>query len=210
MRSVDVNGSTILLLPVVKGLVSEGDAVEKAINEENPDVIAVSISKEELAALVTKEDYDKYEPSDIEEIYAILLEKFGEVKIPPPGYVKALDVGTAKNIPLVPIDMNEELYTDTYCYEVGGVDLIRESMFVKRAHRKRFDFESAGAFAVDWDKKINKPGGFRNLNLKREEHMAESLRKLTGKYHRILAVIEYERENGVESLLNGTRPSPKK
>ena len=203
MRSVEINGSTILFLPVVKGLVSEGDAVERTINEEDPDVIAVSISKEELVALGTKEDYDKYEPSDIEEIYAILLEKFGDVKIPPPCYVKVFDVGTAKNIALVPIDMNEELYTETYCNEVGGLDLIRESMFVKRAHRKRFDFSSAGDFAVDWDRKINKPGGFRNLNVKREEHMADALRKLTGKYHRILAVIEYERSGNVEKILNG-------
>jgi hypothetical protein len=202
MRSVEINGSTVRILPVVKGLVSEGDEVEKAISEENPDAIAISISKEELTALGTKADYDKYEPSDIEEIYAILLEKFGEVKIPPPCYVRAYDVGTAKNIPLVPIDMNEELYTETYCYEVGGLDLIRESMFVKRAHRKRFDFESAGAFAADWDKKINKPGGFRNLNLKREEHMAEALRKLTGKYRKILAVIEYERAGSVEKILS--------
>jgi hypothetical protein len=202
MRSVEINGSTVRIQPVVKGLVSEGDEVEKAINEENPDAIAISISKEELNALGTKADYDKYEPSDIEEIYAVLLEKFGEVKIPPPCYVRAYDVGTAKNITLVPIDMNEELYTETYCYEVGGLDLIRESMFVKRAHRKRFDFASAGAFAVDWDKKINKPGGFRNLNVKREEHMADALSKLAGKYHKILAVVEYERAENVEKILS--------
>jgi hypothetical protein len=203
MRSVEINGSTILFQPVVKGLVSEGDAVEKAINEENPDVVAISISKEELGALGTKEDYDKYELSDIEEIYSILLNKFGEVKVPPPCYVKAFDIGTAKNIAMVPIDMNEELYTETYCNEIGGLDLIRESMFVKRAHRKKFVFNSAGEFAVDWDKKINKPGGFRNLNVKREEHMADALRKLTGRYHKILAIVEYERSGNVENLLTG-------
>jgi hypothetical protein len=202
MRSVEINGSTILFLPVVKGLVSEGDAVEKAINEENPDAIVVSVSKEELAALEHKEDYDKYEPSDIEEIYGVLLESFGDVKIPPPCYVKALDVGTAKNLTLIPMDMNEELYTETYCYEIGGMDLIRESMFVNRAHRKKFDLSSAGAFALDWDKKINKPGGFRKLNHKREEHMADVLRKLAGKYHRILVIVEYERSDNVAKLLS--------
>ena len=201
MRNVEINGSTIQFLPVVKGLVSEGDAVENAIDHENPDAIAISISKEELAALGNKEDYDKYEPSDIEEIYSVLLETFGEVKIPPPCYVRARDVGTAKNITLVPIDMNEELYTETYCYEVGGVDLIRESMFVKRASRKLFDFTSAGMFALDWDKKVNRPGGFRKLNQKREAHMADALGKLTGRYHKILAVIEYERAENVEKLL---------
>jgi hypothetical protein len=206
MRNVEINGSTIQFLPVVKGLVSEGDSVEKAINEENPDAVAISISKEELVALGNKDDYDKYEPSDIEEIYGVLLETFGDVKIPPPCYVKARDVGTSKNITLVPIDMNEELYTETYCYEIGGLDLIRESMFVRRAHRKRFDFASVGAFVVDWDKKINKPGGFRKLNLKREQHMAEALRNLSGKYHKILAVIEYERSGSVEGLLSEDQP----
>ena len=83
MRSVEINGSTIHFLPVVKGLVSEGDAVEKAINEENPDAIAISISKEELAALGNKEDYDKYEPSDIEEIYSVLLENVRRGQDPP-------------------------------------------------------------------------------------------------------------------------------
>jgi hypothetical protein len=203
MRNVEINGSTIHILPVVKGLVSEGETVEKAIKEANPDAIAISISKEELAALGTKEDYGKYEMSDLEEIYSVLLEKFGEIEIPPPCYVKARDIGTAMSITLVPIDMNEEAYTETYCHEVGGVDLIRESMFVKRAHRKRFDFTSAGAFALDWDKKINKPGGFQKLNQKREEHMAEALGRLTGKYRTILAVIEYERAGNVEKLLTG-------
>ena len=208
MRSVDFNGSTILFLPVVKGLVSEGDAVEKAITEENPDAIAVSISKEELAALGHKDDYDKYEPSDIEEIYGVLLETFGEVKIPPPCYVKALDVGTEKSITMVPIDMNEELYTETYCFEVGGLDIIRESMFVRRAHKKKFDLSSAGAFAVDWDRKINKPGGFRKLNHKREAHMADVLRNLAGKYKKVLAVVEYERSKGVAELLTPKEARP--
>lgn len=79
MTNVEINGSIIRFLAVVKGLVSEGEAVEKAINEDNPDAIAISISKEELAALGTKEDYEKYEPSDIEEIYSVLLETFGKV-----------------------------------------------------------------------------------------------------------------------------------
>jgi hypothetical protein len=99
------------------------------------------------------------------------------------------------------MDMNEELYTETYCQEIGGLDLIRESMFVNRAHRKKFDLSSAGAFALDWDKKVNKPGGFRKLNRKREEHMAEVLRKLAGKYHRMLVVVEYERADNVADLL---------
>ena len=99
--------TTTATAAAASSLVSEGDSVEKAINEENPDAVAISISKEELVALGNKDDYDKYEPSDIEEIYGVLLETFGDVKIPPPCYVKARDVGTSKNITLVPIDMNE-------------------------------------------------------------------------------------------------------
>lgn len=202
MRRIELNGSAIVILPVVKGLVSEGDAVRNAFEELRPEAIAISISKEELAGLHNKDQYDMYEPSDIEEIYKVLLETFGEVKLPPPCYVSAMDMGDANNVPLVPVDMNEELYSNTYCNEVGGIDLIRESFFVSRAQRKRFALDTPGDFAVDWDRKVNRAGGFRALNRKREQHMASALRTLSGKYKSVLAVIEYERAEGVAKLVD--------
>lgn len=201
MKSIRIESASLALLPVVKGLVSEGDAVVQAFEEIAPDVIAVSVSREELIGLRTREDYDKYAPSDLEIIYQAFLERFGEMRIPPPAYVKALDLSESEGTPIVPLDMNDEVYTEAYCNNVGTGDMIRESFFARRATGKKFDLSSPCAFARSWDARVNKAKGFKELELARERHMAAALRNLAKKYPRILAVVECERSEGVLSSL---------
>ncbi len=203
MRSIRIDAATITLLPVVKGPVSESERVSEAYQEVRPDVIAVSISREDLDGLHRREDYDKYEPSDLEIIYQAFLEHFGEVRIPPPAYVRALELAELHGTPIIPVDMNEELYTETYCQKVRTRDMIRESFFARRATGKRYELSSAEAFACSWDARVNKARGFQELERAREEHMARALRNLGGKYSNILAVIECERAEGVARALEG-------
>jgi hypothetical protein len=201
MISIRIDSASLALLPVVKGLVSEGDAVVRAFEETAPDVIAVSISREELVGLRTREDYDKYEPSDLEIIYQAFLERFGEMRIPPPAYVKALDLSEDKGTPIVPLDMNDHVYTEAYCEHVSTGDMIRESFFARRATGKKFDLSSPSAFACSWDARVNKARGFRELENEREKHMAAALRNLAKRYRNILAVVECERSEGVRRAL---------
>lgn len=201
MRSIRIEDADISLLPVVKGLVSEEGVVSQKFEEVRPDVIAISISREDLDGLHRREDYDKYEPSDLEIIYQAFLESFGEVRIPPPAYVRALEISEEKGTPIIPIDMNEELYTETYCQKVRTRDMIRESFFARRATGKTYDLSGPDAFARSWDARVNKARGFRELERARELHMANALRRLSGKYSKILAVIECERLDGVARTL---------
>lgn len=186
----------------MKGLVSEEESVSAAFAEFGPDAIAVSISREELEGLRRKEDYDKYEPSSLEIAYAENLETFGEVRLPPPCYVRALDLSEERGVPIVPIDMDEETYSDTFCELVGGMDLLRESMFARRAERRRFDLTSPRSFVIDWDRRVNRAKGFRGLEALREGHMAQELRKASKAHRRILAIVELERAEGVVASLS--------
>jgi len=201
MRSVDLNGATIRILPVVKGLVSEEEVVTEAMRSFSPDAVGISISKEDLAGLRRKEDYDRYEPSVLEVAYGNCLAAFGKVRIPPPCYVRALDLCYEGGVHIIPIDMNEEEYSEAYCENVGALDLMKESFFSKGADRKKFDFSSPAEFAIDWDRKVNRSKGFRTLVRMRERHMAEVLAAMTGKYKKILAVVECERAKGIEEAL---------
>lgn len=209
MGSVELNGSLIRVLPVVKGLVSEEESVSAAFAEFGPDAIAVSISREELEGLRRKEDYDKYEPSSLEIAYAENLEEFGEVRLPPPCYVRALDLSEERGVPIIPIDMDEETYSDTFCELVGGMDLLRESMFARRAERRRFDLTSPRSFVIDWDRRVNRAKGFRALEALREGHMAQELRKASKAHRRILAVVELERAEGVAASLSAAADEPR-
>ncbi len=206
MRKVRVDGCDIHILPVVKGLVSEEEKISRAVDDLKPEAVAISISAEELDGLRNKEDYDKYEMSDLEIAYAAHLETFGEVKLPPPCYVKSLDICLERSITLIPIDMNEEAYSEAYCSQVGALDLLKESIFTSRVVKKRFDLSSPEDFVQDWDEKVNKAKGFRELEQIREKCMAEALLRLAGKFRSVLAVVECERASGVEGILKGSFP----
>jgi len=192
MREIELNGSRVFILPVIKGLVSEGEKVRTAITDVGPEAVGISISKEELEGLRAY-DGEEIELSELEDTYRSGLEEFGEVQLPPPCYLEALKVCDELGIPLIPIDMNEELFSDRYCELIGGLELVKESFFSHRIAKKRFDLESAEAFVLDYDRKVNGGKGMSALNGEREEHMAEVVLDLSSRGQKILLVVELER-----------------
>ena len=73
MRQIKIEETVVTVLPTVKGLVSDSERVINAIESISPDVIAISISKEELAGLKEMEPTDEIELNDIEIVYAAML-----------------------------------------------------------------------------------------------------------------------------------------
>lgn len=204
MPSVEVNGSRVHVLGVVKGLVSEEEKVESAIAKLSPDVIGLSVSKEQLAALRSKEAWEDYELSPLETAYKTLMQEFGEVKLPSPAFVKALEIAESSKVPVIPIDMNDNDYTEVYCQKVGAMDLVREGAFSKSVKRRKFDGASPESLAIDWDRRVNKAKGFRKLEAERERHMARALVKLCSRYRTVLALVDCERADGVIGQLDGS------
>jgi pheromone shutdown protein TraB len=196
MREIEVNGSKVLVLPVIKGLVSEGEKVRAAILERRPDAVAISISKEELEGLRSYQG-EEIELSDLEEAYRGGLEEFGEVKLPPPCYLEAVWVCEELGATLIPIDMNEELFSDRYCELIGGLELVKESFFTHRLAKKKFNLESAESFVLNYDRKVNGGRGISILNREREAHMAEMVMSLSQKSRTVLALVELERASGL-------------
>ncbi len=197
MPSVRFNNADVMVIGVLKGLVKEEDKVAKAFHDFQPDAIAISASKEELAALRAKEVHADYELSTLEDVYKIYMEHFGEVRLPTPAYLKAIELAEAASIPLIPIDMNDEEFTDLYCKRIRGVDMVKESFYTRSIKRRKYRIGSAEEFALDWDRKVNRSKGFRQLERDREEHMALTLRNMSSKYKHILAFVEFERAAGV-------------
>jgi pheromone shutdown protein TraB len=202
MPSVEVNGSRVHVLGVVKGLVSEEEKVESAIANLSPDVIGLSVSKEQLAALRSPDAWAEYELSPLESAYKTLMQEFGEVRLPSPAFVKALEIAESSKVPVIPIDMNDNDYTEVYCQKVGAMDLVREGAFSKSVKRRKFDGASPESLAIDWDRRVNKAKGFRKLEAERERHMARALVKLCSRYRNVLALVDCERADGVIGQLD--------
>lgn len=195
MHEIELNGSRIYVLPVIKGLVSEGEKVRNAISEIRPQAVGISISKEELEGLRSYQG-EEIELSDLEEAYKVGLQEFGEVLLPPPCYLEAVKVTDELGIPLIPIDMNEELFSERYCELIGGLELMKESFFSHRVARKKFIMDRAEEFVLDYDKKVNGGRGISTLNVERENHMSFSTIDLASKYGKLLVLMEMERSLG--------------
>jgi hypothetical protein len=208
MNVIERGDSRITILPVIRGLVSESNRVFDAAMRMGPEAIAVSISKEELSAMRNVGNEIDYEMSEIETVYSDLLERFGEVALPPPCFSAALQVSEELGIPILPVDMNEELYSVTYVTLVGTMDLFKESLSIKRLKRKLSRCEDPEEFILEWDALTNRSRGFDRLSSERERHMAGVLARMARRYHDILAIIELERSKGVVWRLESSPSRP--
>lgn len=207
MRSVEINGCRVHVEGVLKGLVSEEARVQAIFAAVRPEVLGISVSKEGLAAMRLELPASAYDLSEEEQVYKTFMENFGEVRLPTPAYVVALRLSEQTGTPIIPLDMNDELYTEAYCEAVGGLDLVRGGFKSRRIGKKRFDISSPQAFVLDWDRKVNGISGFRRLEIARELHMAQAISNLAKRYKVVLALVEFERAEGVLRSLEGMASS---
>lgn len=201
---IEIRDKNLFFLDVVRGLKQEAERVLRAVNEVQPDILALSISQAEVKAL---EDYVKIpykvEMSRYEELYARLLSKFGDVYLPPPCYLAGLEAAEKNGLRLVGIDMDDEAYTTAYCAFINGRELFVHSMRLGFLKMRSFKADNPWDFAIQWDKRINNLRGFRQLEKEREKYMAEELRKLALTGKRIMAILDVERADGVRRLIQG-------
>jgi pheromone shutdown protein TraB len=197
MDSVGKGGSRIFVLPVIRGLVSEAEEVERAIEETRPDALGICVSKEELKTLGTLGDQEAEPSSAHEEAYMKGLQKFGDVRKPPPCYSECIAVARRLRVPCMAVDMDESLYTEAYCNFVSVVDVMKQTKDSRVLSGKKFEGQSPGDFVLEFDAYVNRHRGFERLEQERERYIALRLSKMADKWSRVLSLIEVERADGV-------------
>lgn len=203
MEEVRLGEASVSVLPVVRGLPSEGEAVRRAIDSLRPDVVALSVSPEELETLRTYHG-GNLEPDNVEdEIYVAGLSAWEEPKMPPPCFLVAAKAGGARKAQLEAVDMDEEAYAAAYTRWVSTMELILQGRLENRLLKKKFQVSTPQEFALAWDAEVNRSVGFSRLQKERETFMASRLRSLATGTTRVLAVIEVERVRGVLAALRG-------
>ncbi|MDR2865899.1 MAG: hypothetical protein LBV13_00615 [Methanomassiliicoccaceae archaeon] len=202
MISVDINGCTVDILPVVKGLVSEYDRVKEAVSEKY-DAFAVSLGKEDIIAVGLRDELkDDQEIEDIDIVYLHHLGSFGTTDVPAPAFSALIDECNNISVPVLPLDMDEESFSAVYCDLITTFELLKEGRIARKALKKSFDMSSPEAFVISWDIFVNSSKGFRELTRLREKYMANRIKLLARTSERMLAVIEAERIAGIMSILD--------
>ncbi len=192
-----IGDASVTILPVIKGLKSEYGRVADEITEDY-DCIAVSLGLEEIEVIKNCDAEEwEYDPSKLDSVYAHHLKQFGEVEVPVPAFKAVTDRCASMGIQPMPLDMNDEEFTKMYCDCVSTIDLLKENRVLKKSMKTKFDTSSPGAFVKQWDDLVNTIRGQYAVSLRREEYMAKQLTDLAIYKKNILAVIEYERVDGV-------------
>ncbi len=202
MDVVALGGCRVHLMPVVRGLVSEAGRVRAAFSDVGPEAAALSISREELEGLKAFKGGNAPPDNPEEEVYVNGLGRYGEVRKPPPCFVEAAASARDRNIPIHPLDMDDEQYTSTYVAAVSTVDILLSNARQARLRRWKPSATTPEEFVVEWDGLVNRSAGYRRLQEEREGFVARRIRQLAGKYRVLLALVEVERAKGVRGRLD--------
>jgi hypothetical protein len=198
--TISIGKCDITILPTIKGLAREKRKVREAVEAVGPELIALPVSREGLEGLgaINRGKEPEIFLSHYEEIYALRLSRYGKVAVPPPSYTEAFAAASEKNILVKAIDMSEDEFANAFCDDVSTTNLVYHSIRWRWLRRKRFrNAVNARQFVLAWDKAVNSLKGFRNLEARREQHMARRLLGLSKGRKRILAIVELERMEGV-------------
>ncbi|MCD6147393.1 MAG: hypothetical protein J7J34_05270 [Thermoplasmata archaeon] len=202
-RVLRVNNCDIHLVGVIHGLEREGERVKYLFEEINPGCIALGIPKEDIATIKKfVDDGIEFDMLPEQKRFFEILSHYGKVSIPPPDLVALYKLSEEKGVDLEAIDMDDEHYADVFTKKVSLINFIRNSRRNKKLLKREFDFHSAEEFVEEWEKRYNSMKSFRAIEKAREENMASRLLSLSDRYEKILAVVPYQRFDGIAELLS--------
>ena len=204
MMTVEMNGCSVDILPIIRGLVSECDKVISALESKKYDCAAVAMGADQIEQIQRRAEAEEDYPdvADLDVVYADYLMNFGPVDLPIPAYVTLIDMCQQSELELIPLDMGEDLYTELFCQKVSTMQLFKEDKVARKALKHSFDLSSAENFVMEWDAYVNKRlKGLCLLSMEREAFIADTLANSTDGRKNMLAVIEVERIPGILDLI---------
>ena len=204
MISIRIGECDIDIIPIIKGLVSEKEKVIEALSKKDYETAGVSWGIEEIEAVRRRDEITgDNETNDIDIIYLYKLKEFGDVDMPDPAFTYVVDEFSKKGISVIPLDMADQEFAEAYCNEVSTLDFLRENKIVKKMMKKEFTTSSPEDFMMEWDSLINEVKGYRKMNRVKERFVAEQIMDLAKYRKNALVLVEYERYEGILSIIRG-------
>lgn len=160
----------------VKGLVSHGNELKEYLEKNRPELLLISISREEVKGL---EEFLKapfeMNLSDYEIIYGVRLSRYGDVMTPPPIYTESIMFSTSTGAEARGIDINQPEFDKLYTESMKTRHLIRHSIRKKRVLNHDFGDTNEYEFAENWIRRINAVKGLASIDRERVRTMEEQI-----------------------------------
>lgn len=200
MRSFQIGDCKIDVLPIVHGLVTEAEKVRSAYG--GYEAYACALGIEGVMGIKNRSEIDdEFGINELDIAYAKHMEAFGEVQIPSPALCELIDLCSADGGNVIPLDMNDEEYTELYCDTVKALDFVKEHRHAKKGFKKKFNAETPEELAIQWDSHINKVKSYALLSKRREEYIATQIADVAKYRKSLLVVLEVERVEGILGFL---------
>jgi len=197
------NAPGVLLLAPVRGLVAEVPRLLAELDTFGPAQVGLGLSLSELASL-----HDYFVVAEAEPVVPLTgnetsevrgLVRFGEVRVPNPSFVELLRWATARGVPTVALDPDDELTAALFAKHIGYVELVRRTVRERRVSRSPPTPSSADEFALRWDSEVAHGRGSRNFAGERDAYLVRQVPALAAARHPFAIVVDRERFDSVQT-----------
>ena len=196
----------VLLVGCVRGLTRESYAFVDILERTAPDRIGVALSPEELAGIAEYfadaegETTVHLVETEKSEIHA--LTRWGEVRVPNPSAVRAIEWARAHGVPLHPLDPPDDGAASMFTANIGYVELVRRTLRERKLARQPPTASDPDEFALRWDAALAVGAGSRELARDRDRYLVGEVRRLLPGAARFVVMVDRERFDSVRARLD--------
>ncbi|MFI5413491.1 MAG: hypothetical protein ACHQ0I_02740 [Candidatus Lutacidiplasmatales archaeon] len=195
----------LLLVAPVRGLASEASRVLSALESFAPARVGLGLSSDELRSL-----RDYFVVADAEPVVPLTanetsevrgLVRFGEVRVPNPSFVEVLRWGTARGVPLEPLDPDDDRAAALFAEHIGYFELVRRTVRERRVARSPPTPSTPDEFALAWDREISPGRGSHDFAEARDRHLVDRIPSLRLDGRSLAVVVDRERFDSIRTMI---------
>ncbi len=195
----------VLLIGAVRGLYRESDAAIAELDRANPDHLGLALSPEEYEGIGTYFSDAEAETTvhliENEKSEIRALTRWGEVRVPNPTAVRAIEWARLRSVPVHPLDPPEDGAAEMFTSSIGYVELVRRTLRERKLARTPPTATTPDDFALAWDRRLSVGSGSRELTLNRDSYLVAGARGVLEKSRNLAVIVDRERFEQVRSLL---------
>lgn len=216
-ESVRIGACDVRVLGTIAGFVPDAARVEEAYAAFQPETLALGVPPEDIATLerlaTATLPPELMESDTMTDRLFALLAPYGATRTPSPDLEVAYRLARAQGIQVEGVDLDDHAHADLFTRHVTFGNVLRSNARHRKLLRKGLPTKVAAgardayAVAKAWDAQLASTASLRLVDERREEHMANRLRVLSLRSHRLLAVLPVARLDGVMARLRSTGPS---
>ena len=210
-RAVLSSGATVQVVGAVRGLYAEAGAVARALDEFRPTALGLGISSEELRSFSDHFLGTEQEPvipltsTELAEIRG--LARFGEVRVPNPALIAAMEWGRAHDVRTEALDPSDDRYATMFADTISYVELVRRTVRERKLTRRPPTAATPDDYALAWDQFTAGGRDSRRFAYQRDGVVVEGILQLAERAPRVSVVVDRERFSRVVEML-GQNPIP--